>query len=264
MVPSSHEREFDFKSYDIPFSLSGVLVKSSIAMKNLLYFLPFFFFILGYYALAWLTQVNSVYVPPLIGLSVPQAVMSLAEQQLNLRIMAFHEEPDIAPGTIINQIPTAGSSSKPHQRVFVVVAQEPETYKIPHLVGILQDQAQQIAKKQGLQLKHFLIANSIYPTNMVIAQSPAPGEIAQDKMVVAYVSHAGQQLMLMPNSVGLPVATVQQFCEQQGITLETLYASAYDARQGTEHSVVRHQRPLAGSIVDTVQPLRVQISIAAA
>lgn len=232
-------------------------------MKHILYLLPFLFFISGYYTLAWITHVTTAQVPPLVGLSLTEAVLRLAEQQLNVRVLAFHEEPDIAPGTIVSQIPSAGSAAKPQQRVFVVIAKEPEVTRAPSLVGIDSQQAQQSARKQGLQVQRIVVAGAGYPHDMVIAQAPQAGEAVNDGLVIIYVAGAQQAMVVMPNFVGMPVADVQRFCAEEGGTVQISYASARDELQGVEQCRVRDQRPLPGSIVELGKGLKIQLSVAA-
>lgn len=231
-------------------------------MNKLFYFLPFLFFILGYYALSFLTHVKAVQVPALVGLPLSKAVMELSEKQLNVRMLAFHEDPDIAPGTIINQIPAAGSLIKPHQRVFVVVAKEPETLKAPRLVGVAYEQAQQIAKKHDIHVKQFPIVSSAYPQQMVIAQWPHEGNALHDKAMVAYVCAGNESMVLFPDFFGIAVPVVKEFCAQQGIALDIAYVSAYDEKYPHEQCVVKNQRPLAGSLLDMSKGIKAQISIA--
>jgi beta-lactam-binding protein with PASTA domain len=231
-------------------------------MKKLFYFLPFLFFIVGYYSLSWLTHVKAVQVPALVGLPLSKAVLELSEKQLNVRMLAFHEEPDLAPGTVINQIPAAGSSIKPHQRVFVVVAKEPETFKAPCLVGVPFEQAQQAAKKHDVRIKQYVFTSSQYPKNMVVAQWPHEGQPLKDKTVVVYVCSGDEPMIVFPDFYGIPVPQLQQFCSAQGIALEIKYATASDEKYAHEQCVVKNQRPLAGSLLDVSKGLKVNVNIA--
>ena len=231
-------------------------------MKKLLYFVPFLFFVIGYYALSRLTHVKAVQVPALVGLSLSKAVMELSDKQLNVRILAFHEDPDIAPGTIINQIPGAGVSIKPHQRVFVVVAKEPEVFKAPRLIGVQIDQAQQIAKKNDLYVKQYPIISAHYPKNMVVAQWPHEGNAMKDKEIALYVCSGNEPTVVFPDFFDVPVPVVQQFCAQQGIALDVSYVTAYDEKYHYAQCIVKNQRPLAGSLIDMGKGLKSHISIA--
>lgn len=203
-------------------------------------------------------------VPALVGLTLSQAVMELSQRELNIRMLAFHEDPDIAPNTIINQIPVAGSSIKSHQRVFVVVAKEPETFRAPRLVGVTLDQAQQIAKKHDVRIKQYSIASSKYPKNMVVAQSPHEGDALKDKTITVYVCGGDEQTIVFPDFYGLPVSVVQQFCSQQEIGLDLVYVTAYDEKYSYDQCIVKNQRPLAGSLVDISKGIKAQVSVARA
>ena len=64
-------------------------------LKKYLWILPFLSFLLGYQFLSTLTTVHELKVPPLVGLSVTEAVKVLSDNNLNARIMAEKEEPDL-------------------------------------------------------------------------------------------------------------------------------------------------------------------------
>ena len=229
--------------------------------KIIFYFLPFLFFILGYYSLSWLAYVNKVPMPSVVGLSLTEAMTQFSAAQLNVRVLGFKEEPESVPGTIVQQIPAVGSFIKPHQRVFVVVAKLPEKPCVPNFVGLSLDEAKQVAKKQGIQLKQHEISSATYSKNSVIAQSPHEGALFEQKVVHIYVCSGEETMMLFPHFSGQAVSAVQDFCAKQGLSLEITYASAWDERYGYDQCVAKQQRPFAGALVDMKKPVQVQISI---
>lgn len=229
--------------------------------KIFFYFLPFFFFILGYYGLSWLASVTKITMPSVVGLALTDAMLQFSEAQLNVRILALKEELESVPGTIIQQIPMAGSLVKPNQRVFVVIAKQPAKPRAPQLVGLSFDEAKARAKKEGIQLKHHEISSAIYPNNVVIAQAPHAEAVLEQKVMHIYVCGGEEPIMLFPDFTGQVVTMVQDFCTKQGIGLEITYATSWDERYGYDQCMVKQQRPLAGSLVDMKKPLSAQISI---
>ena len=229
--------------------------------KTFFYFLPFLFFILGYYGLSWLASATKIVMPSVVGCALTDAMLQFSVAQLNVRILALKEEVESAPGTIIQQIPVAGSLVKPNQRVFVVIAKQPDKQRAPHLVGLSLDEAKVRAKKEGIQLKQHEISSAIYPNHMVIAQAPHADVVLEEKMMHIYVCEGEESIMLLCDFTGQVVTAVQDFCAKQGIGLEIAYETPWDERSGYDQCVVKDQRPLAGSLVNMKKPLSVQMSI---
>jgi len=230
-------------------------------MKNILYFLPFLFFIAGYTALSWLTQVNSVVVPQLVGMPLADAIKTLSELQLNVRIVGLQEETDVPAGTVMSHVPAAGSALKTHQRVFMIISKNPELLKAPQCVGMLVDQADLLAHQNGIRLKKFFITSATHPKNTIIAQSPSEGQPLPDKTILLYCSKGEDSIVLIPDFRGLSASFVESFCARNEFPLEVGYVSSHDSLYSYDACVVKHQRPLAGSLVDMHKGLKFQISI---
>lgn len=229
--------------------------------KILFYFLPFLFFIIGYYSLSWIAYVSKVSMPSVVGLSLTDAMLQFSSAQLNVRILAMKEEAESEPGIIVQQIPAAGSLIKPNQRVFIVLSKQLEKARAPQLVGLSLDEARLIAKKQGIQVKVHALMSMIYPKHSVIAQWPNKNALLEEKVVHLYVCNSEEMIMIFPNFSGHPVSAVQDFCARNGIGLEIVYATTRDERSAYEQCVVKNQRPLAGSLIDLNKAVQMQISI---
>lgn len=230
-------------------------------MKYFLYFLPFLLFIAGYTTLSWLTHVSSVVVPPLMGIPLVDAIKTLSDLNLNVRIVGMQEESDVPEGIVISHMPNAGSLIKSHQRVFMIISKQPELVKAPSFAGMSIEHIDAIAQKQALRVKKFFITSATHRKNTVIAQSPHEGEPLPDKTVILYCSSGEESIVLMPDLRGIPVPTVEAFCARNELPLEIIYARQQDAFHGYDRCVVKHQRPLAGSLIDVHKGLKFQISI---
>jgi eukaryotic-like serine/threonine-protein kinase len=228
--------------------------------KIILYFLPFLFFIIGYYSLSWLAYAHKVMMPSVIGISLSDAMLQFSDVQLNVRILG-QEESEYAPGTIIRQIPAAGSLIKPNQRVFIVLAKQPEKLRAPRLLGLTCNEAKILAKKNGIQIKQHEIQSAIYPKESIIAQAPHEDVPLEQKVVHIYVCSGEETIMIFPDFIGQSVGNVQEFCVKNGMKLEVVYSNATDEQNGYDQYVIKNQRPLAGSLIDIKKSTQVQVSI---
>lgn len=228
---------------------------------NILYCIPFIFFIIGYSALSWLTHVNTVIVPQLVGMSLADSITQLSALQLNVRVVGSQEEIDVPAGTVMSHMPVAGSAIKTHQRVVMVISKKPEMLKAPVCTGMSCDQIESIMHNSGIRLKKFYITSTVYPKNMVIAQSPSEGQPLPDKTIIVYYSQGEDSMVIVPDFQGLPVSMVESFCARNELPFEILYGRQHDSACGHDECVVSNQRPLAGSLVDIHKGIKIQISV---
>jgi len=85
---------------------------------SFIWIVPFLAFIAGYQVVRLLTHTQTVYVPSVLGLHLTDAIRRLSADQLNVRILAEKEDPDLDEGMIISQTPEQGTLVKPHQSLF--------------------------------------------------------------------------------------------------------------------------------------------------
>lgn len=230
-------------------------------MKFLFYFVPFLFFIIGYTLLAWLTHVTVVKVPALVGMPLVEALKTTSDLQLNARVVAVQEVADIPEGTVMSHVPMAGSNIKSHQRIFMVVSKHPELVKAPMWVGMDLDAVEKSAHQQGIRLKKYFVSSSSHLKNTVMAQFPSERQPLPDRTVILYCSSGEDMLVVVPDMRGLPVSVVQEFCARHELALEITYVTIYDAAYPYHECVVKHQRPLAGSIIELRKGIKFQIHV---
>jgi beta-lactam-binding protein with PASTA domain len=230
-------------------------------MKRFFWFLPFLCFLCGYLIVSFLIPVQSVETPLLIGSSIQDAIVVLSGHQLNVRILAQKEEADIAPGTVLSQIPRPGQKIKQHQPVFLVFARAQQRPQAPELVGNSIDCARDVLKKENIRVKQFDLPSQL-ATGEVIGQWPRAGMTLDEPVMILYVS-IGQQgsLVIFPDLVGQPVLLVKDFLQQQGIVLDISYASGRDQHMPYGECIIKTQKPLAGSLIDLSKQQAVRLSI---
>lgn len=195
--------------------------------------------------------------PHIIGMSVHEAVGILSLYPLNTRVLGYKHDQDIAPGTIMSQIPLAGTMVKPHQSVFIVVAQEPVPPAMPPCIQKrLQDITRECETLGIIPTIHYL-AHS-YPRDICFAQSPEAGApVRQQNNPIIYISSGTIHQIIWPNLIGYTVEEATSLLSTKGITAHIVSAD-YDESQKTKAYISEH-RPLAGSLIDISKPETVAV-----
>ncbi len=224
-------------------------------MKTSLLFAPFLFFLVGFYGASLLVQQTPFDTPALIGLPVAEAVTLLSEKELNARILAKKEKPDVEPGTVIEQVPHAGQRIKPHQSVFLVVAKQPQKLQTPLFTGLSLSEAQKEADSKRIRLKIWMIPD-IAPHDTVISQWPRPEKELETLQATLYVSEGTMSaIRLVPDFKGIPLADAESRLKREGINV----SSFSNTNRPANEIIIQSQKPLPGSIVDLSKSVSVQL-----
>ncbi len=111
-------------------------------------------------------------VPPIIGLSRSEARAALEEANL---IAVFDEvDSDEPKGQVVDVRPAVGEEVTEGTRVTVGVSDGPE--KVPDVVGMSQEEAEQALKQAGFKVFVATSDDTTEPKGTVIEQSPAGGQ----------------------------------------------------------------------------------------
>lgn len=231
--------------------------------QNYLWAVPFFCFIAGYLFLQWMSKVQHLEAPALVGKQLQDAVAQLSRKNLNIRLIAQKEDPDLPGGTILSQSPAAGQKIKPHQAIHAVISKKPEKISAPNLLNKSQETLDRELKALGIRSKiHFLPSNR--PANSCIAQYPAPGQPIEENRITIYLSSDNQKQVLVPDFRQQPACEVLEFLQQYNTKVELSHAShrQNDHKCG-QNCLVIDQRPLAGSLItlSPEKPLLVQLKV---
>jgi len=244
-------------AYGLPYD---VFLKDTMQKYSLLWLLPFLSFITGYFFISRLVSVDSVQAPRVIGLSLQDALKTMAASQLHGQIIAEKEEPDLADGLVLDQTPHAGQHIKISQPIYLTVARKPAPVRAPQCVGLQKNKAEELARTLGIRLKfHELESN--YPLGFCFGQYPAADEPLVDQMVDVYISAGMTTTRIFPSCKGIPVAEVQEFCKQLGMKVQVFHEQSVPAEHSCEQCVVKDQKPLAGTLFDLKKPLVVQLIV---
>jgi beta-lactam-binding protein with PASTA domain len=222
-------------------------------IKNYLWIIPFFGFLLGYYLTRSLFTIAHCKVPSLIGKRADEALVILSHTNVSLRLLRCKPDSELPPGTIIDQLPTPGQFVKERQAIFVTLSELPSYPDTPSFIGLSVVQAEQLAKQQGIKIKLHELP-SVYPAQSCIGQIPAPGQALKEPSLILYVAQPTAPLYIWPDFTNLMLTQALEKIEQLNITPEIIESKH-------PSSMVKSQRPKSGSFTTLSSNLALQLYI---
>ncbi len=228
--------------------------------KNYLWTIPFISFLLGYQLLSLITVTNTLTNPSIIGLPLTQAVKTLSDHNLNPRIVAEKEEPDLPEGTVLRQTPAPQQKVKQNQPIFLVVSRKPKKITAPSLINKTRDEAESLLHGLNVRAKTYELTAPA-PPETCIGQSPDPKEEIEGKRMILYMSAGKNPLMLFPNLKGAMISDAHNCLSNYSFTTKILHTHAVDPAHVCTTCVVIDQKPLPGSIIDVRKPVYVQLQV---
>lgn len=238
--------------------------KKPMKITQFLWIVPFLSFLLGYFLLAQVYPIETVRVPSLVGMTLEKVFPLLSNQNINIRLLAMKQDPELPDGTIVSQNPTAQTPIKPHQAIYVVVSQKPPKMRTPALINKSLSAVEQLLKPHGIRNKMYELPSSSALAGHCIGQFPAPNVPLDEKKVITYCAAEKNTLVLLPKFKQKPVTAVTEFLDGHTIKY-TLSPSASSKNHACcEACVVTDQRPLAYSIISVgkqANPVQVHLQV---
>jgi beta-lactam-binding protein with PASTA domain len=237
-------------AYCLPFLfLQNMNIRRSF--PSFLWLLPFAAFICGYLLVRSLCSTKNVAVPSLVGLNIQTGIKRASEQQLGIQIIAEKYDPDLQPGTIINQKPHANQTARQHQLIYVVVARGADPKIMPDVRGKPIEEATRELQKTGATVKNISLPIGA-SSQLIVAQTPEARQLLNDSATVYQADK--KQSFVLPDFRGKSVEQVQDFLERHQLPATLTYdrprAPAY---------IIAQQRPLPGTIFLESQPPTIQL-----
>lgn len=223
---------------------------------------PFVCFFLGYQVLHYVTDVPEFATPKLVGLSMTEAVQLLSDCNLNARIIAQNEEPDLSEGTVLQQTPAADNMIKQNQPVFLVISKKPPRLPAPNMIGKSQSEVRELANELGIRTKIYRLTTH-HPRDICIGQIPVPGTLLDTKKISLYTSAGNDTLFLLPNFKQIPISEVCDFLRDYTVDLKITHRQQPHINHQCGSCVVVDQQPLPGSLVNLGDKFSLQLQIEA-
>jgi len=203
---------------------------------------------------------KEVTVPDLVHKPVSQALGLLAQQNLAAKQAGVEFAQDVPPGSVLRQIPSAGSTVREGRIIRVWISQGDEMVFVPNAVGASLRDAQLAIRQAGLNVAKVENAYSLtYEKGVIISQNPKPDSMVQKGTDVTLISSNGAppaSVVLVPNF------------KSKKLSVATLWASNHDINLIIKedpysvfpNGVIADQNPRADSQVSPRSNVQVVVS----
>lgn len=184
-------------------------------------------------------------VPSVVGVKMEEAAARLDAAHLVMEVGGTRFDESVAPGIVLEQLPTSGSTAKSGDTVRVAVSAGPETARIPDLSGMQLEEAQSSLELLGLKVSTVnRVVDSDKERNSIIGQAPAAGSVLRNGDGVELTISDPPVLRTVPELGGCSLEEAQRRIEKAGLALG---AVEYDYATGYELGQVYRQNPEMGA-----------------
>lgn len=227
-----------------------------------LWFFPFFFFLLGYAIMHMLTPMPEMSMPSLMGMPLEQALITLSDLDINVRITDTKESAQTTPGSILMQTPAAKTRIKKGQTVYCVLAKKPAEQQTPLLIGKTKKEILALLDQRAIHPKIYYLDFQA-PQDSCFAQSPTAGTIMHHQTIIIYLSSGKKKPVIWPSFAQKPVLSVLDFMHTHALQPVITHMRPMPADHTCERCVVVDQRPFAGSFIapEELQKMPIQLFV---
>lgn len=153
-------------------------------------------------------------VPSLDGLTLEQARAELEDADLELGTQTSVPSDEAEAGVVVGQTPEAGEEVPAGTEVAVDVSSGPESFAMPPVIGLSEDDAVATLEGAGLEVRTETAASDA-PEGEVIDQDPDAGTDVTAGDEVAILVSTGPEEQTMPNVIGMPAEDAESLLEDE-------------------------------------------------
>ena len=166
---------------------------------------------------------KEVTVPDITKKPITQALDMLAAQNLALKQAGIEYAQNVPPGSVLRQIPSAGSTVREGRVIRVWLSQGDEMVFVPNTVGTDLRAAQLAVRQAGLLVDKVENAYSLtYEKGLIVAQTPKADSMVQKGEKVSLTLSNGappSSVVLVPNFKSKKLAVATLWASSQNINL---------------------------------------------
>ena len=203
---------------------------------------------------------KEVKVPDLKQKPVSHALDLLAQQNLALKQAGIEFAKDVPPGSVLRQIPSAGSTVREGRVIRVWISQGDEMVFVPNTVGTALRDGQLALRQAGLNVDKVDNAYSLtYEKGLIIFQNPKADSMVQKGTNVSLVLSNGTppaSVVLVPNFKSKKLAQATLWASSHDINL----IIKEDPDSVFPNGIVASQSPAADTQVASGTNLEVTVS----
>ena len=203
---------------------------------------------------------KEVSVPDLTKKPVSQALGLLASQNLALKQAGVEFAQNVPPGSVLRQIPSAGSTVREGRVIRVWISQGDEMVFVPSLTGSDLRSAQLAVRQAGLLVGKVENAYSLtYERGLIVAQTPKADSMVQKGDSVSLVISNGQppsSVILVPSFKGKNLSQATLWASAQNVNL----IIKEDENSPFKNGTIAAQQPEADSQIAPNTNLEITVS----
>ena len=203
---------------------------------------------------------KEVTVPDITKKSITQALDMLAANNLAIKQAGVEFAQNVPPGSVLRQLPSAGSTVREGRVIRVWISQGDERVFVPNTVGTDLRSAQLAVRQAGLLVDKVDNAYSLtYEKGLIVAQTPKADSMVQKGEKVSLVLSNGAppaSVVLVPNFKSKKLAEATLWASSQNINL----IIKEDASSVFPNGTIAEQRPAADSQIAPGTNLEVIVS----
>ncbi len=203
---------------------------------------------------------QEVTVPDLTKKPVSQALDLLAKQNLAAKQAGVEFAQDVPPGSVLRQIPSAGSTVREGRIIRVWISQGDEMVFVPNIVGTTLRDGQLAIRQAGLNITQVENAYSLtYEKGVIISQTPKADSMVQKGTGITLISSNGAppaSVVLVPNFKNKKLAEATLWASNQDINL----IIKEDPHSIFRNGIIAEQSPKADSQVSPKSTVQVVVS----
>jgi len=197
-------------------------------------------------------QGDLVPAPDLVGRSLVEATSAAEAVGLGVRVDTERPDPDVPAGSVLQQIPPAGTDIKCGRTVAVVTSTGLDLRAVPRLAGLPARQAQIDAESAGFAVSEIVEVHT--PTverGMVVGSDPGDGSIHPAGTGLRLIVSLGPRPLelVMPSLIGKTPQEARVIAEGLGLVVRSTKYERGRSRSGALRDVVIVQEPPAGARV---------------
>ncbi|OGR52234.1 MAG: hypothetical protein A2049_04175 [Elusimicrobia bacterium GWA2_62_23] len=184
--------------------------------------------LLTYFLFSWSMETvihnrKEVLVPDISGKSSVNALQALSENNLAMKIEGYEFNEAVPIGTVLRQVPGAGSTVREGKIVRVVFSQGGESVFTPNLIGLPLRNAELLLRQRQLVLGEVSESYSLKAEKgTVLSQDPKPELSVSKNTMVQVVVSAGVPpagIVMMPDFRQKKSEEAQQWASQNSLSL---------------------------------------------
>lgn len=193
---------------------------------------------------------EEVDVPDLTGLTMPEAYERLTALHLFMVKEGEQHNSSILQGSIISQVPLAGSRVKAGRRVKVILSLGSEKVMIPNVQGKPCREAEIVVRQVGLIVTETVRIYSSVEVDTVVLQEPGAGIEVEKGMPVNLVVSAGVigPNATMPNLLSRSYIQAEKYVKIMGLKIQSVTTEVND---NIDSGTVLAQFPQSNSPITT-------------